>query len=102
MHRAVGVHMKQFYQLGLCEDPRERTDSVSLLVSVLCKGMKENRGSYLYNILRRHPQSEEMRITQAYGQEYAIKGVNSIVTGEKKRRADIEFVSLLRFDYGIN
>ena len=93
------LHMRQFYSLGLCEDPHKRTNNVSLLISILSKAMKAQQGSFFHDILQKDPLSVERHMKQAYGQEHATKHIESIMAEVQKHRADIKLVFLLRLNH---
>ena len=79
-------HMRQFYQLALCEDPQERTDNITLLLSILVNALKaENHGSFLHDLLLQNRSGLETQLANNFGPEKAMKQIEKISTDAQQR-----------------
>lgn len=96
--KALWPHLRQFYQLGLCKDPQERTDNVSFLVSILSRALQVERGSFFHDILNLDPFIVERHMKKTYGEELAVWHINDITGGVQKHSSEIKLVPLLGSD----
>lgn len=93
--KKVWPHLQQFYQLALCENPRERTDNVSFLVSILSRALQAEKGSFFQDILNKDPFIVEKHMKKTYREEHAIWHINNITGGVQNYLSKIESVLLL-------
>ena len=81
----VSPHMRQFYELALCEDPQARTDNITLLLSILIEALNAENGSFLYDLLLQNSSALETQLMNNFGPEKAIKQIEKISTDAQQR-----------------
>lgn len=83
--RHVQPHMEQFYRLGLCDDPHERTDSMPLLLLVLSNAMRAQSESLFEDLYRINPIGFTKLLRDKHGSDQATTIVESIDSNRQER-----------------
>lgn len=82
-------HIRQFRQEGLCEDPRERTGDISLLLAILHRACSVEKGSFFNDLLQTNPLGFEKFLKDRFGHEEGLRSMNDVIREAHRHDSDV-------------